>query len=262
MSTNKVILVIGNTSLNNSNSSTNNRMKELFRSLSNKFNILYYKIRNAELNVDYIEYLNSEPNGSIYSSVTDIYKSRSKFNFIIAESFKGGIIAYIIYILTNKPFIWRFFGTTFNDRINFFSPLSLFKLYLHKLISNSNGCKSIICTEDGCSNKTLFLKTLKVDSKKFFLVKNQRTPFKKTLDSQKSSEEFIITSIGRINRWKKIDVLIESINIASKSDRNFSSNFKLEIIGKTQDEEYSQYLIGLIKKYDLEDSINFHFNLD
>lgn len=220
----KNILIIGNTGLTNSNSSTNNRMKGLFKSLSQNFKIFYYKMREADLNVNYIEYLNLNPSNSIYSSVKEIYRNRKKFNFIIAESFRGGIIAYIIYLSTGIPFIWRFFGSTFNDRIKYFSPQILFKLFLHRIISNSNGCKAIICTEDGCSNKALFIETLKVNSNKFHMLKNQRTPVCQTLDLQKKSEQFIITSIGRISRWKKIDILIESIANASKINKNFKSD--------------------------------------
>ena len=161
MKESKRILIFGNTGLNEADNSTNNRMKAVFYDLYNNHNIQldYYKLRAASLDVDYINYVNEKENKFIFKTIRTITNQRMDYNLSIGETFKGALISYVLYLLRGTPFVWRQFGSTFNDELTsfIFKPKVVLKFILHKIISNSKGCKAIICTEDGCANKSLFI---------------------------------------------------------------------------------------------------------
>ena len=264
MKDSKRILIFGNTGLNNANNSTNNRMKAVFYDLYKNHNLQldYYKLRAASLDVDYINYVNEKENKSIFQTIRIITNQRIDYHLSIGETFKGALISYILYLLKGTPFVWRQFGSTFNDDLApfIFKPKVVLKFILHKIISNSKGCKAIICTEDGCANKALFIERLGTPLKKFNLIKNQRTPINsQTISIKKESNNFIITQVGRISSWKKIHLLLKSLSLTSSKSAHFKKNYFLQIIGLTQEESYEREL----KKYVADNKMSnqvFFFN--
>ena len=174
----------------------------------------------------------------------------------------------MLYITKKTPFIWRQFGTTFNDELelkNYFKPKILLKFFLHKLIANSSGCKAIVCTEDGCANRTLYLGKLGVSDKKLHMVKNQRTlraTSSQMTDVRLKSDKFKIVKIGRISEWKKIHLLVKAmVNIKNKYPK-IAEDIELSIIGQTQDQEYEKSLKKLISDNRLENQIFFKKDLE
>ena len=258
------ILFIGNSGLNSDNNSTSIRMKEIIEELSiNYFHeIDYYKLRKATLVKPYLNYINPEENANIWFAIKSICKEHKKYDLIIGESFKGAIIAYIISNLQSTKFIWRQFGSTFNDELksSFLRPKTLFKFFFHKIIINSRHLSAVICTEDGCANRALYINRLNLNENKFFLVKNQRTEFIDIV--KKEPKQTVISVIGRIVRWKKIHLLIESIILAKKQNRSFAENFLLQIIGVPSEIEYELALKDLIKSSRLENQVVFYKNLN
>jgi glycosyltransferase involved in cell wall biosynthesis len=266
----KKILVLGNTGLNQSNNSTNNRMKKIFEVIYTqyKFEFDYYQLREAVLEVEYINYLNKKANPSPLHAYKAIIKENTNYEIVLAETFNAAIIAYMLFFKTKTPFIWRQFGNTFNDELtfkNYFKPKILFKFFLHKLIANSFGCKAVVCTEDGCANRTLYLEKLGMSADKLYMVKNQRTKnsLKKIEDkSLLNSDNFKIVQVGRITSWKKIHLLIEAIiNIKNKYPE-IANKIELNIIGQTQDIEYENRLKEEILKHQLDKQIFFKKDLE
>ena len=117
----KKILVLGNTGLNNSNNSTNNRMKKIFEVMHTQYEVTfdYYKLREAILEVDYIHYLNKIANANPIVAFQAIGKENKQYDLILAETFNAAIIAYMLFLKNKTPFIWRQFGNTFNDELSF-----------------------------------------------------------------------------------------------------------------------------------------------
>lgn len=262
------ILVLGNSGLNNSNNSTNNRMKRIFELLNQKYGYTfdYYKLRKTTLEENYIRYINNNANSNPIYAIMQIFLNKVKYDLIIAETFNAAIVAYVISLFNKTSFIWRQFGTTFNDELNFknyFKPKIFIKFLLYKIIANSNFCKAIVCTEDGCANRTLYLNKLKVKKDKFFMVKNQRTERLIQLEEkEKKDNKFYIIQVGRINPWKKIHLLLDTlINIKNKFPE-ISENIELNIIGQTQDINYENKLKDKIQENKLEKNIFFKKDLD
>lgn len=262
----KKILVLGNTGLNDTNNSTNNRMIKIFETMNQEYSFFfdYYKLRDATLNVKYIHYLNDDANSSIYIAIKTILKQNIKYDIVIAETFNASIIAYILYKVKKIPFIWRQFGTTFNDELDskfYLKPKILLKFILHKFISNSKGCKAVVVTEDGCANRTLYLNKLKMEHSKLFMVKNQRTiDFKNVRENKQKS--FHIVQIGRITAWKKIHILLEAIVNIKKTNSKIIKELTLDIIGQSQDIEYEERLREIIQTNGLEKQISFKKDLE
>lgn len=261
------LLILGNTGLDEKNNSTNLRMRKIFEVLhyENKCLLDYYKLRDAKLNVPHINYLNKDVNSNPIKAFLFLIKLNSKYDLLIAETFNASIAAYLYYLLKRTPFIWRQFGTTFNDDLNFknyFNPKILLKLLLHKLIANSNGCKAIVCTEDGCANSTLFLDKLKILKNKFYIVKNQRT---ENINLKKinceEGQTFNIVQIGRINSWKKIHLVIDVIIDIKKERPDIFELIQLDIIGIVDDKDYEMNLVNNINFYGLENHVFIEQNL-
>ncbi|MDN5050691.1 glycosyltransferase [Aliarcobacter butzleri] len=261
------LLILGNTGLDEKNNSTNLRMRKIFEVLHYQKECFldYYKLRDAKLNVPHINYLNKDANSNPIKAFLFLIKVNSKYDLLIAETFNASIAAYLYYLLKRTPFIWRQFGTTFNDDLNFknyFNPKILLKLLLHKLIANSNGCKGIVCTEDGCANSTLFLDKLKILKNKFYIVKNQRTEninLRKT--NCKERQTFNIVQIGRINTWKKIHLVIDVIIDIKKERPDIFELIQLDIIGIIDDKDYEMNLVNNINLYGLENHVFIEQNL-
>lgn len=262
------ILVLGNSGLNNSNNSTNNRMKRIFELLNQKYGYIfdYYKLRNATLEVDYIRYLNTKSNNNPKHVIKEILLSNVKYDLIIAETFNAAIIAYFVSKFHKSFFIWRQFGTTFNDDLDFnyyIKPKNIIKLFLYRIIANSNNCKAIVCTEDGCANRTLFLNKLNVSVNKFFLVKNQRTENVnlKKID-YKEREIFNLVQIGRINSWKKIHIVIDALIDIKKERPEIFKLIQFKIIGIIDDKDYQISLMSKINRYELGKNVSIKQNLE
>jgi glycosyltransferase involved in cell wall biosynthesis len=266
MKQNKRILIFGNTGLNESNNSTNNRMKSVFYDLSKNHNLQldYYKLRATTLDADYINYVNEKENKSLFQVIKEIISQNTDYHLSIGETFKGALISYALYLLKGTPFVWRQFGTTFNDEFHtiVYRPKVIFKLLLHKLITKSKGCRAIICTEDGCANKALFIERLGVSVNKFHLIKNQRTPLiNQSIPVKENPNDFIITQVGRISPWKKIHLLLKALSFASSKNLNFKNNYSLNIIGITQDESYERELKKYIEDHNMSSQVYFLNNL-
>ena len=262
----KKILIFGNTGLNNANNSTNNRMKAVFYDLYKKHNVQldYYKLRPATLEVDYINYINQKENKSIFQSIKTILIQRNDYDLLIGETFHAALVCYLLYRIKGIPFVWRQFGSTFNDELESFiiNPKVVIKFILHKIISNSKGCKAIICTEDGCANKTLFIERLGTPLKKFNLIKNQRTPINsQPISIKKESNNFIITQVGRISSWKKIHLLLKALSLAGSKSTHFKKNYSLQIIGLTQEESYERELKKYVAYNKMSNQVFFFNNL-
>ena len=266
----KEILVLGNTGLNSSNNSTNNRMKKIFEVMHTQygFRFDYYKLREAILEVDYIHYLNKIANANPIVAFQAIGKENKQYALILAETFNAAIIAYMLFLKNKTPFIWRQFGNTFNDELsfkNYFKPKILLKFLLHKVIANSSGCKAVVCTEDGCANRTLYLDKLSMPKEKLYMVKNQRTEqnLKKEKNLSSSVDNtFKIVQIGRITEWKKIHLLVEALINIKKKYPNIAEKIELDIIGQTQDIEYEKKLRKEIRFHQLEKQIVFKKDLE
>lgn len=261
----KKVLIIGSSGLNNLNNSTNNRMKKIFEVLHNKYGFVfdYYQLRPAVLQVDYINYINKEANPSSWDAFRIISSKKIKYDIALAETFNAAIVAYLIYLRKKTPFIWRQFGTTFNDELefkNYIKPKVLVKFILHKLIANSKGCKAIVVTEDGCANRTLYLDKLHVRQEKLYMVKNQRTEQKsqKNIVSKSNNKDiFRLVQIGRITQWKKIHLVLDAIiNIKNRAPE-IAKKIQFNIVGKTQDKEYEDFLLNKIVDNQLEEHIFF-----
>jgi len=262
----KKILIFGNTGLNNSDNSTNNRMKAVFYDLYKKHNVKldYYKLRPATLEVDYINYINQKENKSIFQSIKTILIQKNDYDLLIGETFHAALICYLLYRIKGIPFVWRQFGSTFNDELEsfIFNPKVVIKFILHKIISNSKGCRAIICTEDGCANKTLFIDQLGVSTSLFHLVKNQRTPVnEKPYLIKNESKDFIITQVGRISSWKKIDLLLNAVSLAASKSSRFKKNYCIQIIGLTQDDSYERELKQYVLDNEMSNQVFFINNL-
>mgnify|MGYP001220408571 CR=1 FL=1 len=262
----KRILIFGNTGLNEADNSTNNRMKAVFYDLYKNHNLQldYYKLRAASLDVNYISYVNEKENKSILHAIKTITNQRMDYNLSIGETFKGVLISYVLYLLRGTPFVWRQFGSTFNDELHtiVYRPKVIFKLLLYKIITKSKGCRAIICTEDGCANKALFIERLGVSVNKFHMIKNQRTPFmSQSIQVEKTPNDFIITQVGRISPWKKIHLLLKALSFASSKNTNFKNNYSLNIIGITQDEPYERELKKYIEDHNMSSQVYFLNNL-
>lgn len=262
----KNILIVGNTGLNNSDNSTNNRMKAVFFDLYKKHNVKldYYKLRPTTLEVDYINYINQKEKKSIFQSIKTILIQRNDYDLLIGETFHAALICYLLYRIKAIPFVWRQFGSTFNDELESFViyPKVVIKFILYKIISNSKGCRGIICTEDGCANKSLFIDKLGVSPSHFHLVKNQRTPVNEKLDSFKNeSNDFIITQVGRISSWKKIHLLLNAVSLAASKCSRFKKNYCIQIIGLAQDELYEKELKQYVFDNEMSNQVFFINNL-
>lgn len=261
------ILILGNTGLNYSNNSTNNRMVKIFEVLNKKYQYCldYYKLRNATLEVKYINYINKQENSNPIKAFKTILSKKTKYDICIAETFNAAIVAYSLYKFKNIPFIWRQFGTTFNDELetHFFKPKTLLKYTLYRIIANSKGCKAIVCTEDGCSNRILYLNKLKVSPNKLYMVKNQRTEQKlESIKKENSDNKFRIVQIGRINPWKKIHVLVSALVSIRTKFPEIMENIELNIIGISQDIEYENKLNSVIIKNNLQKNVCFKKDLE
>ena len=259
-------MILGNTGLNSSDNSTNNRMKAVFYDLYKKHNLQldYYKLRPANLEVDYINYINHKENKSIFQSIRTILIQQNDYALSIGETFHAVLISYLLYRIKGTPFVWRQFGSTFNDELGsfVFNPKVVIKFILHKIISNSKGCKAIICTEDGCANKSLFIDRLGVSPSFFHLIKNQRTPIKSPVNSiKKESNKFVISQVGRISTWKKIHLLLKAISIAALKDIHFKNNYHIQIIGLTQDKSYERTLKQYVLDNKMSNQVFFINNL-
>ena len=261
------ILVIGNTGLNYSNNSTNNRMVKIFEVLNKKYQygLDYYKLRNATLEVEYINYINKQENSNPIKAFKTILSNKTKHDICIAETFNAAIVAYLLYKFKKIPFIWRQFGTTFNDELetHFFKPKTLLKYILHRIIANSKGCKAIVCTEDGCANRILYLDKLKISPNKLYMVKNQRTEQKfESIKKENSDNKFRIVQVGRINPWKKIHILVSALVSIRIKFPEIMENIELNIIGISQDVEYENKLNSVIIKNNLQKNIFFKKDLE
>lgn len=266
----KAILVLGSTGLNASNNSTNNRMKKIFEVMHTQYGFTfdYYKLREAVLEVDYIHYLNEVANANPIVAFQAIRKEKKEYELVLAETFNAAIIAYMFFLRTKTPFIWRQFGNTFNDELefkNYFKPKILLKFLLHRIIANSSGCKALVSTEDGCANRILYLEKLNMPLDKLYMVKNQRTEQslkKKTTLLTFKDDNFKIVQIGRITAWKKIHLLVEAFINIKKRHPNISEKIELDIIGQTQDIEYEKRLRKEITLHQLEKQIVFKKDLE
>ncbi|CAA6804546.1 MAG: Unknown protein [uncultured Sulfurovum sp.] len=265
----KKILVIGNTGLNSSNNSTNNRMKKIFEVMHHEYAFVfdYYQLREAVLEVDYIDYINKKANASPIEALKFLLKREEKYEMVLAETFNAVIIAYFFALKTKTPFIWRQFGTTFNDELgfkNYFKPKILLKFLLHKLIANSSKCKAVVCTEDGCANRTLYLNKLGMSPDKLYMVKNQRTASTLVNKEEVFSKDnvFKMVQIGRITSWKKIHLLIKAITHIQTTHPKIAEKIELDIIGQTQDSAYEARLTKEIKEHALDQQIHFKKNLE
>lgn len=212
-----------------------------------------------------INFLNDQANSSYFLSIKHLLKLKNKYELVIAESTRGVVIAYVYFLFTNTPFVWRQFGITLNDELitfpNKYKLKVLLKKYFYKIIVNSSGCKAVICTEDGCANKAFFLDRLKIKPEKFHLIKNQRTPTNFKLSLSKSNT-FIITSIGRINKWKKIHILLNSFKKFIDLF-NFNENeIRLKLIGLDSDLKYEKYLIQKAEELDIKKHLIILKNLE
>jgi glycosyltransferase involved in cell wall biosynthesis len=264
----KKILVLGNTGLNSSNNSTNNRMKKIFEVMHTQYGFTfdYYKLREAVLEVDYINYLNKKADANPIHAYKTIVKENKHYEIVLAETFNAVIVAYMFFLKTKTPFIWRQFGNSLNDELNFknyFKPKILLKFLLHKVISNSKGCKAVVCTEDGCANRTLYIDKLGMSIDRLYMIKNQRTEQSVEAIKLLSSKTniFKVVQVGRITAWKKIHILVDAlINIKNKYPK-ISEKIELDIIGQTQDREYENSLREKIKEYKLEKNITFKKDL-
>ena len=259
------ILIIGSSGLDSKNNSTNNRMVEIFRKLAleYEYNIDYYKLREAKLKVPFITYLKNKEDDNILHALSLIFKNKKNYDLIIGESFKGAIIAYLFSFLRPTKFVWRQFGSTFNDEITqlfYLNPRKLIKFIFHKLIVKSRNLSAVICTEDGCANHTLYIDKLKLSEKKFFLIKNQRTEI--NTKKIRPTSTFSLLIIGRISKWKKIHCTLKALNIAVRKDKDLSKEFKLDIIGLPSDVNYANDLNMLVKQFNFENKVTFYENLD
>jgi len=264
----KKILVLGNTGLNSSNNSTNNRMKKIFEVMHTQYGFTfdYYKLREAVLEVDYINYLNKKADANPIHAYKTIIKGNKHYEIVLAETFNAVIVAYMFFLKTKTPFIWRQFGTTFNDELrakSYFNPKIFLKFLIHKIIVNSTGCKAVVCTEDGCANRALYLEKLSLSTEKLYMVKNQRTENVEKVKVQLSQDDvFRIVQIGRITSWKKIHILVDAlINIKNKYPE-ISKKIELDIIGQSQDIAYENRLKKLLINHGLDEQVRFKKDLE
>ena len=264
----KKILVLGNTGLNSSNNSTNNRMKKIFEVMHTQYGFTfdYYKLREAVLEVDYINYLNKKADANPIHAYKTIIKGNKHYEIVLAETFNAVIVAYMFFLKTKTPFIWRQFGTTFNDELrakSYFNPKIFLKFLIHKIIVNSTGCKAVVCTEDGCANRALYLEKLSLSTEKLYMVKNQRTENVEKVKVQLSQDDvFRIVQIGRITSWKKIHILVDAlINIKNKYPE-ISKKIELDIIGQSQDIIYENRLKKLLINHGLDEQVRFKKDLE
>ena len=263
--------MIGNTGLSDVNNSTNNRMKKIFEYMHLKYgySFEYYKLTNAALEVDYINYINNIANRNPIKAFQVISKQNKKYDIVLAETFNASIVAYVLYITKKTPFIWRQFGTTFNDELGFkncFNPKMLLKFFLHKLITNSSGCKAVVCTEDGCANKALYIDKLGLKlNDKLHMVKNQRTAqtikYNKVSNNAKN-DKLKIVQIGRINKWKKIHLTIQALANIKNNYSEIIEKIELTIIGIPDDSTYEEKLKKIIDDNNLENQVLFKKKLE
>ena len=261
------ILIIGNSGLDEKNNSTNLRMRKIFENLNQKYNLSfdYFKLREATLKVDYINYINKVANPNPIKAFLEIKKLKKNYKISIAETFNAVIVSYLIYKFNGTPFIWRQFGTTFNDEFslkNYFKLKFLIKFILHRIIANSKGCKAIVCTEDGCANRTLYIDKLNVDKEKLYLVKNQRPSVKEVISEKIKSQDLRLIQIGRITSWKKIDIVLNAISNIKKNNPEIGKKINFKIIGQTQDEEYEKDLKKIILDNNLSEQVHFFKDLE
>jgi len=226
-----------------------------FLKLEKKISIDYYQLRDCLNKPEGINFLNNEANTSYFWSIKFILKLKNNYDLVIAESARGAVIAYFYFLFRKTPFVWRQFGITLNDELitfpNKYKLKVLIKKYFYKTIVNSSGCKAVICTEDGCANKAFFLDRLKMKNEKFHLIKNQRTPTNLKLTLSKPNT-FIITSIGRINKWKKIHLLLNSFKKFIDFLNFNEDEVKLKLLGLSNDFKYEEYLIQKAKELDID----------
>ena len=236
-----------------------------FLKLENKINIDYYQLRSCLYKPEWINFLNNEANSSYFLSIKFLLKQKNKYSLVIAESTRGAVIAYFYFLFRNTPFVWRQFGITLNDELitfpNKYKLKVLIKKYFYKIIVNSSGCKAVICTEDGCANKEFFLDRLKIKSEKFHLIKNQRTPANFKLTVSKSNT-FIITSIGRINKWKKIHLLLNSFKKFIDLFNFNKDEIKLKLLGLNSDFKYEEFLIQKAEELNIKKHLIILKNLE
>ena len=263
-----LVLIIGNSGLTHKNDSTNNRMLKINEFLKVKKNIklYYYQLRECKYQPEFINFINHKVNNSYFFSFIFLLRSRIEYDLIIAEGTRGAVIAYIYSIFRKTPFVWRQFGITLNDELktipNKIKFSVLLKKYFYRKIVKSKRCVAVICTEDGCANKTFFLDRLKIKPEKFYLVKNQRTPTKLSFNNSKNSSTFTIVSIGRINKWKKLHILLNSFKKFIDLFNFNEDEIKLKLLGLDSDLEYEKYLILKAEELDIKKHLIILKNLE
>jgi len=258
------ILIICNSGLAKKKKTTSLRISGIWDKLMYENELMFFRLRAFDANEIY-NVINDRILG-VFSSALFLrrfYKQTKKFDLIIAESFKGALIA--LFFPFNIPFVWRQYGSTFGtELLNRKSSIKTrIKKYLYKKISFSKKCQSIIVTLDGCLNKTLYENMLKVPKNKMRYIYNPKVDIEASVNTNEKSnnkDEFVITQLGRITPWKKIHLTLKAIK--KIIDQENALKIKFTIAGTISDKDYHNQLVQYIQNNELENYVDFKYDLD